>query len=86
MGVAHEAGRPENTLLVGQGACLFSLAHWGRTSGDLGSAGTRPGAQPKGSALHGLPFVGSRILFWGVASFSKQDLIWVLGTPSTATR
>lgn len=71
VGVAREAGRPENTLLVGQGhVCSAWLVgdEPVETPGSVG--GTEQAWSPaRALALHALPFVGSRILIWGVAFF-----------------
>lgn len=71
MGVAHEAGRPENTLLVGQGHVRSAWLIGDEPVETPGSVGgtEQAGSPARALALHALPFVGSRILFWGVASF-----------------
>lgn len=69
--MAREAGKPENTLLVGQGHVRSAWLIGDEPVETPGSVGgtEQAGSPARALALHALPFVGSRILFWGVASF-----------------
>ena len=69
--MAREAGKPENTLLVGQGHVRSAWLIGDEPVETPGSVGgtEQAGSPARALALHALPLVGSRILFWGVASF-----------------
>ena len=78
VGVAREAGRRGNMLLVGQGHFRSAWLVGDKPVATPVSVGSTEQAWSPGRALalHALPFVGSRILFWGVVFFFPiQDLI-----------